>query len=376
MNLHALIAELCGQVWAIQPHRLQALAASLQQSLASGKPPEAAQLQAEVTATPGAVGSVGVLPILGTLVPRGDRYSEFFGEAACDRLAAKLQQLVAAPDVKTILLLVDSPGGMVQGIPELADALFAARAQKRIVAMCNFTCASAAYWLASQAHEVVCAPSGWVGSIGAYFLHLDWSKAYELAGIKPTLVKSSEGKGEFSDFQPLSPEDMQRLQTLVEDGNDQFVKAVARGRGVTPATVRGGFGAPELKGRVFTAAEAQKLGVIDRVATLDQTLLRLISASTRRTGAGAQITRPDFEALLRNEGGLSRDAAKSIAALAYKEVLSDPGNGAVEEDPQLPAAPRYEGGTDDTAQGLAALTQSLSRLSTEVSHGSRGSSGD
>lgn len=373
MNLQDLIAALCGQVWAIQPHRLQLLGASLQSALNTGKAPEAPTITAEVTATPGAVGSVGILPILGTLVPRGDQYSAFFGEAGCDRIAAKLQQLLAAPDVKTILLLIDSPGGMVQGIPELADALFAARGQKRMVAMANFTAASAAYWLASQAHEVVCAPSGWVGSIGAYFLHLDWSKAYELAGIKPTLVKSAEGKGEFSDIQPLSPQDLQRLQALVEDGNDQFVRAVARGRGVTPAAVRGGFGAPELKGRIFTASEAQKMGVIDRVATLDQTLLRLISGSARG-GAKAETVR-QLEAALRDAAGLSHSQAKHLASKAVELGIVSPRD--AEETPEVPQAdPRDEGGTDETAKALSALAHSVSRLQSEVSHGSRGAGGN
>lgn len=365
MNLHAILSALASGVWCIEPRRLQALAAMANAALASGKLPEPPQLEAEITPTPGAVGSVGILPIVGTLVPRGDQFSMFFGEAPVDRLTAKFNQLVAAPDVKTILLWIDSPGGMVQGIQEFADVIFAARSAKRIVAIANYTAASAAYWLGSQAHEFIVAPSGWVGSIGAYFLHLDWSKAYELAGVKATLIKSADGKGEFSDFQPLSAEDTARLQAMVEESHDLFIKAVARGRGVSANQVRNGFGDPAMRGRVYTATEAQKAGVVDRIATLDATLLRLISGSTRG-GSKAETVR-QLEAALRDGAGFSHSQAKQLATKAAELGIVSPRD--VEETEQQPQAdPRDEGGIHETAQAFNEAAQLISRSTSEAFH--------
>src|SRR5690606_12609791 len=106
--------------------------------------------------------------------------------------------------VGTIVLDVDSPGGGVYGVAEFAEEIYKARGQKRIVAVANSMAASAAYWIATAADELVVTPGGEVGSIGVYMLHEDWSGAYEKAGIKPTVIKFGENKAEGIDVEPLS----------------------------------------------------------------------------------------------------------------------------------------------------------------------------
>ena len=89
------------------------------------------------------------------------------------------------PSISAIVLDVDSPGGSVFGVEELATEIRAARGTKPVVAVANSMAASAAYWIASQADELVITPGGMVGSIGVLTAHEDISKAQEMAGIKP-----------------------------------------------------------------------------------------------------------------------------------------------------------------------------------------------
>ncbi|MCC7371633.1 MAG: S49 family peptidase, partial [Chloroflexi bacterium] len=141
--------------------------------------------------------------------------------------------------------------------------------------------ASAAYWIASSADEIVVTPSGEVGSIGVFTAHEDISAALEAEGVTVTLISAGKYKTEGNPFEPLSEEARGAIQARVDDYYSMFVRAVARGRGVKPADVRGGFG----QGRVVGADEAVRLGMADRVGTMAQTVERLAG---RRGGAGSR----------------------------------------------------------------------------------------
>jgi len=226
-------------------------------------------------------GSIAVIPVYGPIQQRDDLFSLFFGGISTERLSSSLRQMLADPAIGTIVLDMDSPGGSVFGVPELADEIFQARGSKRIVAVANSWAASAAYWIASQADEVVVTPSGQVGSIGVYALHEDWSKYLDNMGVKLTAIRAGKFKTEGSWWEPLSEEAQQAVQKEVNAYYDLFVKAVGRGRGVKSSEVKSQFG----EGRMVLAKEAVELGMADRVATLDETLSRL--AGTRR-GARAE----------------------------------------------------------------------------------------
>jgi ClpP class serine protease len=83
---------------------------------------------------------------------------------------------------------IDSPGGALDGVPEFAGEIFATRGRKKVIAIANTIAASAAYWIASSAEELVVTPSGSVGSIGVFAVHEDLSKALDMAGLKVTLL--------------------------------------------------------------------------------------------------------------------------------------------------------------------------------------------
>jgi signal peptide peptidase SppA len=182
---------------------------------------------------------------------------------------------------------VDSPGGTVSGVDELATEIYNARKQgtKKITAVSDCLCASAAYWIASQANEVVVSPTSLTGSIGVYQLHEDDSEMLSQVGVKVTLISAGPYKTEGNNYEPLGEEARVAMQGMVDDFYGMFTKAVARGRGVAVKAVSGGFG----QGRVLTAQDAVKQGLADRIATLDEVLAKF---GVKQSAGSSAATEP------------------------------------------------------------------------------------
>ena len=255
-----LLAKMYESVWAIRP---EALGALFRQALAledlSGRNYALNGIEAAAKRESKPRESIAVLPIHGPISQHADIFTMLFGGASTELVSAQMKALVADPGVGAIVLDIDSPGGTVYGVPELAEEIWAMRGRKPIVAVANSMAASAAYYIAAQADEVVVSPSGEVGSIGVFALHTDFSGMLAQEGIKPTLVQFGENKTLGNPFQPLSERAQKEIQLRVDEYGQQFVRAVARGRGVTPKRVMEEFG----QGLMFGAQDAVRLGLAD-----------------------------------------------------------------------------------------------------------------
>lgn len=231
-------------------------------------------------------GRVGVVPLMGAISQRVGMIEEASGGVGCDAVASQLDTLAADKSCKAICLWVDSPGGSVYGVSELAAKIRAICQEKKCVAMVDSVAASAAYWLASQCSEINVTPGGQVGSIGVIAAHEDQSKAADNDGVKTTLVTSSKYKGEGNPYGPLDDDAKAELQSKVNAYHAMFVSAVAKGRGVTEARVEKDFG----QGRMALAADAVKAGMADRVATFAQVLSRLgAGEASGATAAASEV---------------------------------------------------------------------------------------
>lgn len=278
MNSYAhVIAFVMETPWAILPEKLEAIS-HLLAIRASG---ERLSDDEVVARTGGAAphrpaqrgGAVGVLPVYGTLMPRANMMTRMSGGTTYESLARDFTAMVNDPSVRAIVMDIDSPGGAVAGTQELADAIYGARGRKPIVAVANHMAASAAYWIASAADEIVTTPSADLGSIGVYGVHLDESEAMAKAGVRATVISAGKYKTEGL-YGPLSEEALAARQERVDAMYSQFVNTVARNRGVAAAEVRSGYG----EGRVVSGREAVRAGMADRLGTLDSVLRELGAA--------------------------------------------------------------------------------------------------
>jgi signal peptide peptidase SppA len=196
---------------------------------------------------------------------------ESSGGISTERFGQWFDAAMADPQIGAIVLDVDSPGGNVFGVTELSQKIYDARGTKPIVAVANSLMASAAFWIASAADEIVASPSAEVGSVGVIAVHVDQAAALEKGGFNATIIKSSKFKGEGNPYETLSEEAHSHIQSQVDKIDTLFTADLARNRGIKAAEVRGGFG----QGRTMFADEALAAGMIDRIATMDQVLARL-----------------------------------------------------------------------------------------------------
>lgn len=220
---------------------------------------------------------VAVIPIHGVIEQRESIWTEYGFGTSTEGIISRVSAAVADSSIKGIVLDVDSPGGTVPGVQEAADAIYAASHEKPIVAVANSLMASAAYWMASAAGRIVAAPGSDVGSIGVYMAHIDISQALANEGVKVTVIKAGKYKAEGNPWEPLASDAVENWQTEVDSIYRDFVSAVATGRGVSVATVRGDFG----QGRTMLASDAMKAGLVDRVATLSSVIADMSGGKMR-----------------------------------------------------------------------------------------------
>lgn len=271
-------------VWAIQPEKLEEIITVLHLKATGVEVPYEAAAEKPVDRQQG----VAVLPLFGVIGQRMNMIMKFSGGTSTEMFARQLRALIADPEVGAILIDIDSPGGGVFGVPELAQEIFEARGPKKIVGVANSFAASAAYWIGSAVDELVVTPSGEVGSIGVYALHTEFSEADAKAGVKNTFIKAGRLKTAGNDVEPLSEEARVYLQSNVDRYYDMFTAAVAKYRGRKVAEVREGFG----EGGMVGAKDAVAMGMADRVGTFDETLARLLRETRSGKAAKAEEAAP------------------------------------------------------------------------------------
>jgi signal peptide peptidase SppA len=283
LNQQLLIAEFLATPWALMPERLNAVAAVLarwsnntpandevMQRIAADRSAREARRQSNQG---NGGGGIAVLPLYGVVTQRGNMVDDVSGpgSVSTQQFAASLRQALTDESVSQILIDIDSPGGSVYGVAELADEVISARAQKPVIAIANSLAASAAYWIGACASEFYVTPGGEVGSIGVWQAHQDYSKAMVEAGVKTTLISAGKFKVEGNPYTPLDEDAQAFMQSRVDDYYAAFTKAVAKGRGVAIAQVRDGMG----QGRVLGAEAALASNMVDGIASLDDVVRKM-----------------------------------------------------------------------------------------------------
>ncbi len=289
MKYSRIVEAIASECWAILPSKLEEIIAVLEARM-NGVQADAHKI-AEIEAArrrPVRKGRVAVLPLFGAISHRANSVQSSFGTSA-ETYGRDFDDLMASPEVGGIILDVDSPGGSVSGIPELAEKIRGARGQgKQIVAVANAGAFSAAYWIATAADELIVTPSGMVGSVGVVSTHVDQSKALEDQGLKVTYITAGKYKVEGNATEPLEAEALAELQANVDRYYGMFVDALAKNRDTTAAKVRRDFG----EGRIVSPKQAAENNMADRVATLEQVISEMTgTVQPRRRGSRASIER-------------------------------------------------------------------------------------
>lgn len=226
---------------------------------------------------------IAVLPVHGPIEARASLFGELLGMTSAEAIGYAFDELMADDSVSGIVLDVASPGGMVYGTPELANHIYDSRGTKPIIAVANPVAASGAYWIAAAADRLIASPTADVGSVGVIFHHINDMEAEAQDGIKRTIVRSSGSpyKQDVSSGEPLTEAAHEYLQARADAIYDQFVGDLAKFRGVSVAAVREHFG----KGRLVDAKSAMQAGMVDRLDTYQNTVMKMVAGRIKLGGA-------------------------------------------------------------------------------------------
>lgn len=206
-------------------------------------------------------GSICIIRVDGVL---WHRYSPGYIE-----IGNALSMALADYCVKTILLDIDSPGGQVAGVFDLADRIFEARKKKKIIAVANESAFSAAYLLASGSDRIYLPRTGQVGSIGVIAVHVDVSEYDKKVGLGYTLLKAGKQKDHFNPHKPLGSEARQSAQRHVDRLMAMMCETIGRNRNISPYSIKG------TEAGLFMGADAVKIGLADGVRTFGEVLVEL-----------------------------------------------------------------------------------------------------
>lgn len=270
------IDAVLGRPWAIEPEWL-GLISAIAQRQHDAPVVAAAQGRRPRDGEPGMLLQDGIarIGVIGPIFPRANMMTEMSGATSLEMLQGQFRAALANPDVRAIVLQIDSPGGAVTGIADFAAEVAAARSVKPIVSVATGDMASAAYWIGAAASSVVVASTARVGSIGV------------VAGMSKQVMPDANGEiaveivSSNAPNKRVDPTDSAGKASIVEmlDAiEQQFIAAVARSRGTTQAAVKSDFG----QGGVLIGAAAVRAGMADRVGTMESVLAGLAAASSVR----------------------------------------------------------------------------------------------
>ncbi|MFK3720368.1 S49 family peptidase [Pseudomonas fulva] len=281
-------------------------------------------------------GNVALVPVIGPIFRYANLFTEISGATSTQVLGSDIQRALDDPKVKSIVLNIDSPGGVASGINELAELIYQGRSRKRIVAYIGGIGASAAYWIASAAHEIVIDEASLAGSIGVVVeAVVDDEKA---SGRTRYQIVSRNAPNKRPDLG--TEEGRAKLGETIDALGDVFVGKVARNLDVAAEQV------PEMgdHGGIRVGADAVKHGLAHRVGSLESLITELAKPAFNSTrsntmtivkttadlraalAAGtdpttieiAQAEQPDLSAIRTEAATAERERIKGINALASK----------------------------------------------------------
>jgi protease-4 len=213
--------------------------------------------------------SIAIIDISGMIVS-GSSGGGFGSEVmtGSQTVIEQLRQVKDDPNIKAVVLRINSPGGTPAGSLEIGNEIKRLRQSgKKVVAYMAETAASGAYWISCETDRIVANPTTMTGSIGVIMETMDLQGLYEKIGVEQNVFKTGPHKDMGSPAREITPEEAAIFQGLIEDSYEQFLEVVANGRKMEMDEVRA-----LADGRVYTGRQALKVGLVDQVGDLHEAI--------------------------------------------------------------------------------------------------------
>jgi len=320
-------------VWAVQDSQVLKRLAAIAQRQGSMEAVERFRShQAEDAFDVSIRNGVAIIPIHGPIFPRASLFTMVSGATSIDVLARDLQQMVQREDVRAIMLHIDSPGGAVTDVDEMAGIIADVARQKRVVSYINGTAASAAYWLATAATEIVSTRTGAVGGIGVVATVPKQQEPNE-QGMMDFDIVSSNAPDKRPD--PETNAGRQAILDRIDPIERTFVETVATNRGVSVDTVRQDFG----QGNVIDGQSAVDLRMVDRLGTYEGVLNELQQVQFPTTGAAASVAHSQPQTSMEDQMSDEVEGTAEAQTSANERPDTAPQTASHQPEPATAAAP-------------------------------------
>jgi len=360
-NYIRVLGQIFGRPWAITQGGLQTVIASAERRgdieavLASRSEKLTNTQHVEMIKHEGSSGAIAVIQVSGPIFRYANIFTEISGATSIEIFAQDFRAALENKDVSTIVLNIDSPGGQVTGVNEMAQMIFEAREIKPVIAYVGGLGASAAYWLASAASEIVIDSTAQLGSIGVV---IGFRKSSEDDSTIEIVSTASPKKR----IDPETDKGRAQVLEMADALADVFIDTVAQNRGVSAQTVRNDFG----QGGMLVGQAAVKAGLADRLGSLEEIISSKASLSSGTdamagindnqltTGGSADMKitvemikgeHPQVAEALKLEGKKEGSAAE-LTRIKGIQALSIPGH------EKLIAEMAYDGATSPEAAAL------------------------
>lgn len=216
----------------------------------------------------GREGRTAVLNIRDGMVQRAEWWHEFAGISSYEAINHALMSAAMDDTVDSILLNLDTPGGMVSGLDSVTDTM--AKIDKPIIAYTDGIMASAGYWIGSNADLVMASRLSTVGSVGALVIRQDITKMLEEAGIKMEIYRAGDNKARLNPFEDMREQDKEALLSDLNDSYQEFLNQIAIGR--QGKVNRAGLEELTEHGRTFSGKAAVEKKLVDGTGSLLEVL--------------------------------------------------------------------------------------------------------
>ena len=278
--------------WAILPEKADEICAFFDQRL-EGDLLSESEIKAAIGPADGedddptTIDGVRVLSVRGTITPKATFLSRFSGGASCEIISAQLQKALKDDKVRAIIMRMDSPGGSVHGVAELAAEIYAGRQIKPIYGWVdNGLCCSAMYWIGSACTKLYASEGSESGSIGVIAIHREFTKAAKSMGVKYHVLRSVQNKAIGQAVEVLDEAKRGVLMERIQSWHTAFIGAVALHRNIAAAAVDERFG----HGKTYRADQAVDLGLIDGIKTFSQ-----VFDSLREVGGDSGVSTKEVQ---------------------------------------------------------------------------------
>ena len=212
---------------------------------------------------------VAVIPIVGSMSHRSTGIEAMSGMTSYTTLQKQFEAAFNDPNVGSILMDIDSPGGSVAGAFDFRDYLMSKKGTKPVYALARDAMCSAAYLIGSTADKVYATQTARVGSIGVVAMHTDASGKMEKEGLKPSFISAGKFKTAGNPYEKLEGDKLKYLQDSVDESYDMFINAVADARGIDKKVIR------DTEARVYGGKKAVEIGLADGIRTYESVIAEM-----------------------------------------------------------------------------------------------------